>query len=96
MWLAIDAVKKGDAGVAVSAGNTGALMAMAKFHLRMLADIDRPAIAALWPTLRGEIDRRSMSEHRSARTRRILSTWRPWAARWRAYCSIWSGPKWGS
>src|SRR5438552_242397 len=54
MWLAIDAVKKGDADVAVSAGNTGALMAMAKFHLRTMAGISRPAIAALWPTLRGE------------------------------------------
>jgi len=54
MWLTIDAVKKGEADVAVSAGNTGALMAMAKFHLRMLPGIDRPAIAALWPTLRGE------------------------------------------
>ena len=54
MWLAIDAVKKGSAGVAVSAGNTGALMAMAKFHLRTMAGIGRPAIAALWPTLRGE------------------------------------------
>jgi glycerol-3-phosphate acyltransferase PlsX len=54
MWLAIDAVKKGEADVAVSAGNTGALMAMAKFHLRMLPGINRPAIAALWPTLRGE------------------------------------------
>ena len=54
MWLAIDAVKKGDASVAVSAGNTGALMAMAKFHLRMLPRINRPAIAALWPTLKGE------------------------------------------
>ena len=54
MWLAIDAVKRGEAQVAVSAGNTGALMAMAKFHLRMLPGIDRPAIAALWPTLRGE------------------------------------------
>src|SRR5918995_823740 len=52
MWLAIDAVKKGEADVAVSAGNTGALMAMAKFHLRMMSGIDRPAIAALWPTLR--------------------------------------------
>jgi glycerol-3-phosphate acyltransferase PlsX len=40
--------------VAVSAGNTGALMAMAKFHLKTMAGIDRPAIAALWPTLRGE------------------------------------------
>ncbi len=43
MWLAIDAVKKGEADVAVSAGNTGALMAMARFCLRMLPGIDRPA-----------------------------------------------------
>jgi phosphate acyltransferase len=54
MWLAIDAVKKKEADMVVSAGNTGALMAMAKFELKMLAGIDRPAIAALWPTLRGE------------------------------------------
>jgi glycerol-3-phosphate acyltransferase PlsX len=54
MWLAIDAVKKGDADVAVSAGNTGALMAMARFNLRTLKGIDRPAIAAVWPTLRGD------------------------------------------
>src|SRR5580698_6869085 len=54
MWLAIDAVKKGDADMIVSAGNTGALMAMARFNLKMLPGIDRPAIAALWPTLRGE------------------------------------------
>jgi glycerol-3-phosphate acyltransferase PlsX len=54
MWLAIDAVKKGDADVAVSGGNTGALMAMAKFELKTLPGIERPAIAALWPTLRGE------------------------------------------
>jgi glycerol-3-phosphate acyltransferase PlsX len=54
MWLAIDAVKKGEADVAVSAGNTGALMAMARFCLRMLPGIDRPAIAAVWPTVRGD------------------------------------------
>jgi phosphate acyltransferase len=54
MWLAIDAVKKGEADVAVSAGNTGALMAMARFNLRTLEGIDRPAIAAVWPTLRGD------------------------------------------
>jgi phosphate acyltransferase len=54
MWLAVDAIKKGDADVAVSGGNTGALMAMAKFNLKTLPGIDRPAIAALWPTLRGE------------------------------------------
>ncbi|KIZ47960.1 MULTISPECIES: phosphate acyltransferase PlsX [Rhodopseudomonas] len=54
MWLAIEAVKKGEADVAVSAGNTGALMAMARFCLRMLPGIDRPAIAAVWPTIRGD------------------------------------------
>lgn len=54
MWLAIEAVKEGRAHVAVSAGNTGALMAMAKFCLNTLANIDRPAIAAIWPTMRGE------------------------------------------
>jgi phosphate acyltransferase len=54
MWLAIDAVKKGEADVAVSAGNTGALMAMARFNLRTLPGIDRPAIAAVWPTKRGD------------------------------------------
>ena len=47
-------MKKGEADVAVSAGNTGALMAMAKFNLRTMAGIERPAIAAIWPTLRGE------------------------------------------
>jgi glycerol-3-phosphate acyltransferase PlsX len=54
MWLAIDAVKKGEADVAVSAGNTGALAAMARFCLRMLPGIDRPALAAIWPTARGD------------------------------------------
>ena len=54
MWLAIDAVKRGEADVAISAGNTGALMAMARFNLRMLPGVDRPAISAIWPTLRGE------------------------------------------
>jgi phosphate acyltransferase len=54
MWLAIDAVKRGDADVAVSAGNTGALMAMAKFHLKTMAGVERPAIACLWPTLKGD------------------------------------------
>jgi glycerol-3-phosphate acyltransferase PlsX len=54
MWLAIDAVKKHEADVAVSAGNTGALMAMARFNLKMIEGIERPAIAGLWPTLKGE------------------------------------------
>jgi len=51
MGLAINAVKRGDAGAAVSAGNTGALMAMAKLALRTMPGIDRPALAALLPTL---------------------------------------------
>jgi glycerol-3-phosphate acyltransferase PlsX len=54
MWRSIEAVKTGQADVAVSAGNTGALMAMAKFCLRTMATIERPAIAAIWPTLSGE------------------------------------------
>ena len=54
MWKAIEAVKTGEADACVSAGNTGALMAMAKFCLRTMANIERPAIAAIWPTLRGE------------------------------------------
>ena len=51
MGLAIAAVKAGEADAAVSAGNTGALMAMAKLALRMIEGIDRPALAALLPTL---------------------------------------------
>jgi len=54
MARAISAVKDGEADVAVSAGNTGALMALAKFILRTLPGIDRPALASLLPTLRGE------------------------------------------
>jgi phosphate acyltransferase len=54
MWRAIEAVKTGEADVCISAGNTGALMAMSKFCLRPMANIERPAIAAIWPTLKGE------------------------------------------
>ena len=51
MGLAIQAVKEGRAGAAVSAGNTGALMAMSKLALRTMPGIDRPALAALLPSL---------------------------------------------
>ncbi|MGB7419625.1 MAG: phosphate acyltransferase PlsX [Erythrobacter sp.] len=51
MGLAVNAVKQGEAGAAVSAGNTGALMAMSKIALRTMPGIDRPALAALLPTL---------------------------------------------
>src|SRR5258707_9957560 len=54
MRMAIDAVADGRADGIVSAGNTGALMAMAKIALKMLPGIDRPAIASFFPTRRGE------------------------------------------
>jgi glycerol-3-phosphate acyltransferase PlsX len=54
MWRAIEAVKNGEAEVAVSAGNTGALMAMSMFQLGVIEGISRPAIASIWPTLRGQ------------------------------------------
>ena len=53
MRHAIDAVAAGDADGVVSAGNTGALMAMAKFVFKTLPGVDRPAIASVFPTLRG-------------------------------------------
>lgn len=54
MWNAIEAVKTGEAHAVVSAGNTGALMAISKLILRMAASgLERPAIVASWPTLRG-------------------------------------------
>ncbi|MBM3929358.1 MAG: phosphate acyltransferase, partial [Sphingomonadales bacterium] len=55
MGVAIDLVKQGRAAAAVSSGNTGALMAMAKLSLRMLPGIDRPALAAMLPSL-GDTD----------------------------------------
>lgn len=54
MGLAIEAVKDGRASAAVSAGNTGALLGLAKFVLKTLPGIERPAIASLMPTKRGE------------------------------------------
>jgi len=54
MWHAIDSVKRGDAQAAVSAGNTGALMAVSMFGLGIMEGISRPAIATIWPTLRGQ------------------------------------------
>jgi glycerol-3-phosphate acyltransferase PlsX len=55
MWAALQAVKDGEADVAISGGNTGALMAMSTFCLRPFEGISRPAIAAIWPTLRADI-----------------------------------------
>lgn len=53
MWNAVEAVKTGQAAAAVSAGNTGALMAVSKLLLRMNADLDRPPLVVGWPSGRG-------------------------------------------
>jgi phosphate acyltransferase len=54
MGRALATVAEGEANAAVSAGNTGALMAIARHLLGSLPGIDRPAIAAIWPTIRGQ------------------------------------------
>jgi phosphate acyltransferase len=54
MWHAVEAVAQGEAQVAVSAGNTGALMAISMFRMGLIEGISRPAIAVLWPTIRGQ------------------------------------------
>jgi glycerol-3-phosphate acyltransferase PlsX len=54
LWRAVDSVKQGEAQLAVSAGNTGALMAVAMFGLGIIEGISRPAIATIWPTMRGQ------------------------------------------
>lgn len=53
MWNAVEAVKNGEADASVSAGNTGALMAISMLVLRKMEGVHRPAMTALWPTLRG-------------------------------------------
>lgn len=55
MRVAINLVKNGEAGACVSAGNTGALMATARYVLKTLPGIDRPAIASYLPTLKGQV-----------------------------------------
>jgi glycerol-3-phosphate acyltransferase PlsX len=54
MWHAVESLKQGEADVAVSAGNTGALMAVSMFGLGIIDGISRPAIATIWPTLKGQ------------------------------------------
>ena len=53
MWLAIDSVKKKEADIVVSAGNTGALLVVSKLNLKMIENIDKPALSALWPNKKG-------------------------------------------
>ncbi|MDC0061099.1 phosphate acyltransferase PlsX [Candidatus Pelagibacter sp.] len=53
MWLAINSVKNKDSDIVISAGNTGALLVIAKLNLRMIKNIDKPALSALWPNKKG-------------------------------------------
>jgi len=53
MWLAIDSVKKKESDIVVSAGNTGALFVIAKLNLKMIENIDKPALSGLWPNKKG-------------------------------------------
>ena len=55
MWAAVNAVREGEAQAVVSGGNTGALMAVGMFQLRMIEGVDRPAMTALWPSPRGRV-----------------------------------------
>ena len=50
MWLAIESVKNKEADIVVSAGNTGALLVISKLNLKMIENIDKPALSALWPS----------------------------------------------
>jgi len=53
MWLSIESVRKKETDIVISAGNTGALLVIAKLNLKMLENIDRPALSALWPNKKG-------------------------------------------
>jgi glycerol-3-phosphate acyltransferase PlsX len=53
MWLAIESVKEKNCDIVISAGNTGALFVIAKLNLKMIQNIDKPALSALWPNKKG-------------------------------------------
>ena len=53
MWLSIESVKKKESDIVISAGNTGALLVIAKLNLKMIDNIDKPALSALWPNKKG-------------------------------------------
>jgi phosphate acyltransferase len=53
MWLAVESVKNKDCDVVISAGNTGALLVISKLNLKMIQNIDKPALSALWPNKKG-------------------------------------------
>jgi glycerol-3-phosphate acyltransferase PlsX len=72
MWNAVEAVKTGEAQACVSGGNTGALMAISKLVLRMSADMERPALVASWPTLKGRTAVLDVGANISADAQRLV------------------------
>ncbi len=72
MWMAIDSVRDGRAHAVISAGNTGALMVMAKICLKTLPEIERPAIAAIWPTVDAECIVLDVGANVGADTRQLV------------------------
>ena len=53
MWLSIESVKNKESDIVISAGNTGALLVISKLNLKMIENIDKPALSALWPNKKG-------------------------------------------
>ena len=53
MWLAVESVKEKKSDIVISAGNTGALLVISKLNLKMIENIDKPALSALWPNKKG-------------------------------------------
>ena len=53
MWLAVESVKNKSSDIIISAGNTGALLVIAKLNLKMIENIDKPALSGLWPSKKG-------------------------------------------
>ena len=53
MWLSIESVKNKETDIVISAGNTGALLVISKLNLKMIENIDKPALSALWPNKKG-------------------------------------------
>ncbi len=72
MRLAIDAVASGEAGGVVSAGNTGALLALAKIVIKTLPGIDRPAMAAISPSARGDVVMLDLGANVQCTTRNLI------------------------
>ena len=94
MWLALDAVHKHEADFVVSAGNTGALMAMAKLVLTTMPGIERPAIAGLWPTVLGSCIVLDLGANVGASARQLADFALMGAAMPAPYCTS-IAPRWG-